>query len=346
MTRYDILMGRNDLNVSFAGLGGTAQLKCDVMLGDTKLDTLLSEHDGKGYTLYDLQELMPSLMIELPVFTNGYAIYENFVQLLALKYYNDNQTQTVTKKIIPQAGVRGFSWVNGFGRFLTIQPTEQKTNFRSTEWLWYLLNYDEPVNNLKLKIEVTTLGKQLILTEVILPGYLQGKLIGLDVSAELVAELVKADVEKPYMESYRVWLEQDGERLSEYRTYYLVPVRAYQVELLVLNSFGVWDSVTLMATQKNSKDFDLQYAENGRSMKLTDAHWFSRYAFGISDLEQCWLTYLQELIISRKVYLRVGSELKAIVCTTKSLDDFYNNRAFDEASLEFREELTVRSVEL
>lgn len=345
MTRYEILFGQNFLDLSFAGLGGTAQLKCDVSIGSAKLDTLVSEHDGTEYVLYDVQDLIPvGDAIALPVFRNGHAVYEGFVKELALKYYNATQSQTVTRKIIAGANVLGFDTIATFGQFLTKQPSVQKTNFRATEWLWFLMNFNEAADTVVLKIELNTKGKQEIVKSNEIAGYLKDKLVCVDVSPELVAS--QFEVEKQYINSYRVWFENAETRVSEYREYHLANSSAYDVELIVLNSFGVWDSINVIAGQKNSKEFDLQYSENRKKVKLEAASWVNKYSFSITDLEQGWLRYLIELIVSKKIYLRDGADLLPIVCTTKNYDDYYNQKVQDEATLEFRAEAIERSVKI
>lgn len=347
MTRYDILFGQNFTDLSFAGLNGAViePLRCDVSLGGKLLDTMLIEHDGDSYMLYDVQDLIPmGDAIAMPVFQNGFAVYDGFVQQLDLKYYTDTRNETVSRKILPGARVSGFDWTGGFGRFLTKQPRVQKTSFRATEWLWFLMNFVENANAVVLKIAIT--GKSGNVTEKAIPiaGYLTDKLLCVDCSAEFVA--ANFEIEKQYIDSYKIWLENDEIRISEVREYYIVNSSAYDVELLVLNSFGVWDMLNVIAGQKNSKEFELQYSENRRKTKLEAATWIDKYALTITDLEQGWLEYLIEIIISRKTYLRDGSELRAIVCTSKNYDDYYNTKVQDEATIEFRGEGVERSVKV
>lgn len=347
MTRYDILFGQNFTDFSFVGINGEviSQMKCDISLAGTKLDTLVSEHDGNNYMLYDVQDLIPKgNTIAMPVFRNGFAVFEDFVQQLDLKYYNSNKSQTVSQKIIPGASVFGYSWTESFGRFLTVQPVVQKTNYQANEWLWFLMNYNESVDSVVLKISLKTAGNQTFVKSVAVDGYLKDKLLCVDVSAEFVAAQFGAEIEKKYIASYTVWLENDGTRISEKREYHIANGSAYDVQLLVLNSFGVWDNVSVTAGQKNSKEFDVQLSENRRKVKLESAGWIDRYSFTITDLEQGWLRYLLEVVISRKVYLRDGAGLTPIVCTTKNYDDFYNTKIQDEATLEFRGENFERSV--
>ncbi|MER0442189.1 hypothetical protein [Emticicia sp. W12TSBA100-4] len=349
MTRYDILMGQNFTDLSFVGINGEviSQMKCDVSLAGTKLDTLLSEHDGNSYMLYDVQDLIPvGDAIAMPVFRNGHAVYNNFVQQLDLRYYNSNKSQTVSRKIIPAASVLGYSWTENFGRFLTVQPVVQKTNYQANEWLWFLMNYNENVDDVVLKISLKSAGNQTFVKSVVVDGYMKDKLLCVDVSPEFVAALFVAEIDKKYIANYTVWLENGSTRISEKREYHLTKGSAYDVQLLVLNSFGLWDTVSVTAGQKNSKEFDVQVSENRRKVKLESAGWIDRYSFTITDLEQGWLKYLLEVIVSRKVYLRDGGELKPIVCTTKNYDDFYNTKIQDEATLEFRGENFNRSVKV
>jgi hypothetical protein len=323
-----------------------SQMKCDVSLAGKKLDTLVSEHDGQNYMLYDVQDLIPvGSPIAMPVFTNGYALYNDFVQKLDLKYYNSNKSETVSKKIIPGAAIKGFNWTSMFGQFLTKQPVVQKTNFQATEWLWFLMNFNEDANDVELKFEAKTAGNTTYLKTVAIDGYLKDKLVCVDVSAEFM--LTQFDeIEKKYLASYSVWFENGGVRISEKREYHIANSSAYDVQMVLLNSFGVWDTVSLTAGQKTSKEFDLQYSENRRKMKLESAAWIDKYSLTLTDLEQGWLKYLIEIIVSRKTYLRDGSELIPIVCTTKNYDDAYNTKVQDEATLEFRGEDVERSVKM
>lgn len=346
MTRYDIVFGQNYLDMAFAGLGDTAQIKCDISLNNTKLDTLLSEHNGTNYMLYDVQDLVPrGEAIALPIFHNGYAIYENFIKTLELKYYNATKSQTISKKIIPNSGVNGYQWTGSIGQFLTKQPIAQKTNFRASEWLWFLMNFNERTENISLKISVKTTGKQVIEKSIALAGNLTDKLICIDISAEFVATTF-GEIDKKYIESYDIWLINGTERISEIREYHIANSSAYDVEMIVLNSFGVWDTLSLVAGQKSTKEIETQYSENRRKVQIEASNWIDKYLFSITDLEQGWLKYLIEIIISRSVFLRNGSELLPIICTTKSYDDAYNTKVQDEANLEFRGQAIERTVKL
>lgn len=348
MTRYDILCGQNFTDLSFVGINGEpiSQMKCDVSLNGVKLDTLISEHDGSNYMLYDVQDLIPKgEPIEIPLFKNGFVIYNDFVKLLSLRYYNSNKSETVTRKIIPGANVKGYSFTNMAAQFLTTQPAVQKTTFQSTEWLWFLMNHTDNINEITLKISLKTAGNQTFVKTTTINQYLKDKLLCVDVSAEFVAAHFP-EVQKKYISYYTVWIEAADTRISEKREYHLTPSSAYDMQLIVLNSFGVWDTVTLTAGQKNSKEFDVQLTSNRRNVRLEDAGWIDKYSLSITDLEQGWLKYLIELIVSKKVYIRKGSELVPIVCTTKNYDDFYNTKVQDEATLEFRGESFERSIKL
>ncbi len=348
MTRYDILMGQNFTDLSFEGINGEviSTMKCDVSLGSTKLDTLLSEHNGKSYMLYDIQDIIPiGEPIALPVFRNGYAVYSNFVQQLTLKYYNANKNQSVMRKIIPSGAVEGYNFLRQANQFLTTQPAVQKTTFQSSEWLWFLCNYNEAVSEITLKIEAHTAGNQVFLKTISIVEYLKDKLLCVDVSPEYVITQV-SEIQKKYLAYYKIWFEIEGVVVSEKREYHLTNSSAYDVQLIVLNSFGVWDTVSCTAGQTNSKEFDMQLSENRRKVKLESAGWIDKYSFSITDLEQGWLKYLTEVIISRKVYLRDGADLVPIVCTTKNYQEFYNTKVQDEATLEFRGEGFERSVKM
>ena len=348
MTRYDILMGQNFTDLGFVGINGEviSQMKCDLSLNGTKLDTLISEHDGNNYMLYDVQDLIPKgEPIAMPIFRNGYAVYEDFVKLLSLKYYNSNKSETVTKKIIPGASIIGYNFMSLIGQFLTTQPAIQKTTFQSTEWLWFLMNYNENLNEATLKFSLKTAGNQTFVKTIVINEYLKDKLICFDCSAEFIAAQFP-EITKKYIASYTVWIEVDESRVSEMREYHLMPSSAYDMQLLVLNSFGVWDTVTVTAGQKSSKEFDVQLTENRRNVRIEDAGWIDKYSFSITDLEQGWLRYLAELIVSRKVYIRNGGNLVPIVCTTKNYDDFYNTKVQDEVTLEFRGESFERSIKM
>ncbi len=348
MTRYDILCGQNFTDLSFVGINGEviSQMKCDISLAGKKLDTLISEHDGNNYMLYDVQDLIPvGKPIAMPVFRNGFAVYNDFVKQLDLKYYNSNKNQTVTKKIIPGASIIGYNWTSHFGQFLTKQPVVQKTNFQATEWLWFFMNFNEATNDVVLKIEAKTAGNTTYLKSVAVDGYLKDKLVCVDVSPEFVSARF-SEVEKKFLASYRIWFENNGVRISEKREYHIGNSSAYDVLMVLLNSFGVWDTVSLTAGQKSSKEFDLQYSENRRQLKLESASWIDKYSLTLTELEQGWLRYLIEIIISKKTYLRDGSELVPIVCTTKNYDDAYNTKVQDEATLEFRGENVERSIQI
>lgn len=143
-----------------------------------------------------------------------------------------------------QWGSRFFSvYLAETRKFLTWQPDNKRITPTQEEYLYFLLNFTPTPSTVKLRVLATfTDATQTLYTPLTLNAIQFGQIVCVPVGAYIIG----ANPAKT-LHSYQVWLSnEDNDRLSEVRTYYLDRrIAAQERYLLFNNSFHTYDTLRL-----------------------------------------------------------------------------------------------------
>jgi hypothetical protein len=349
MNRIDVLFGRNNLSLNHQGFGNEKQIKAKVFLADNLLCTLISEFDGSGFVFRSLEKLLPNSALKLPAFVNNSQFCQNIVQDLRIDFFQENKSDTEEYKVLIGAGVGQKrqsinTLVSHPNKFLTNQPMKKKTSLKSSEWLYFLNNYDDP-KRLYIRIvaklangSTNTRDAFSILDSKfgvyaidISPIYIKNRF-----ATELAGETSIGSEIESYKVQTGIYLANIFFPLSEIREYFITADTSQATHLCFKNSFGVFDNLRLTGGQKKSQELDYNTFENEQTIYTEDVVFYDKLSLQLGEFEQNWLLYLKELPISKMIYLRTGGSYQKLTCTTKSLPFFDSSKPNDETNIEFR----------
>lgn len=357
MTRYDVLLGRNNIIITHAGFNNQNKIKADISLNGGKLVTLVSEFSSSSYKFFDIEKLLPDSSLELPSFVNHFEAYPEAVQFLTFRFYQEQSENTEDYPILLGAGLGkrkqniGFL-TNPVAKFLTHQPANKKTTDQDEEFLYFLNNFDDELANLCVRIAVTFEDDTQQYFDALLIENPAKNLYCFDVSAISVKRLFYEAFEENLelvaktIVAYRVQifnrLEDVGEepfnyvQLSELRYYEIVSNSPKDIYMTFRNSFGTFDNLRLIGNQKQSHINAHNTFETEDGVELADVSFYKKLVVNAGEFEQKWLEYIQELIISKEIYVRTREGYQRLLCTTKEHQYLDTAKANDEAQLEFR----------
>ncbi|HEY1056445.1 MAG TPA: hypothetical protein VGE24_14970 [Emticicia sp.] len=357
MTRYDILLGRNNIIITHAGFNNQQKIKAEVSLNGGRLVTLVSEFANSAYKFYDIEKLLPDSSLELPSFVNNYEAYPEAVQELTFRFFQGQVQNIENYPILLGAGLgkrkQNLSWLtNPLGKFLTHQPANKKTTEQDEEYLYFLNNFNENLANICVRVAAILDDSNIQYFDAILITSPDRQLYSFDVSAVSVRRLFYETFEEneellgKQVVAYRVQvfnrLEEPGDEpynyvpLSEYRYYEIVNYSAKDIYMTFRNSFGVFDTLRLIGNQKQSQVVVHDEFEMDEGVRLADVNFYKKLVVNAGEFEQKWLEYLQELVISKEIYVRTRAGYQRLLCTTKELKFLDTSTPIDEAQLEFR----------
>jgi hypothetical protein len=305
-----------------------------------------------GGTLYLQEVLHAYLKTELPGFDQqtiqinrkGQMPYYNrfFVDPVTANHVKTSETRWAFMGGLPYEDFPGHQFFTGFLHehrlFLTWQPAEKTVETDQREYLYFLLNMEPLPTLVRLKGNITfTDGncEQHSLLEIsgmnafdvlcIPAGHNQLKLDLLAGGREVA--------------TYRLWLENGtGERLSQVRTYHIErKYRRHKRFILFQNSLGRFDTLRCYGAGKSqlSADRNLVGKFTPVDYKRSDGQEFVSAVSGEDVLEVSTgyftsveqMAYLQELLLSEKVYLIGPNDFIPVEVQTKSIlyqvDDEY-----------------------
>lgn len=346
MKRYDILFGRNKLNFTHEGFGNQKQIKAEISLFDSNVATLISEFDGSQYVFYDVQKLLPGSTVKLPSFINNYEINELAVQHLKIKFSQEN-SKPVTEEyqVLLGAGVgtrkQSIKLLTSLpNRFLTNQPTRKKTTIKSQEWLYFLNNYEDTITEIVAKVKVVFDDDSEAEKYILSQKKVKNALYAIDVSyRHIFRETVIP--QGRYIRSYVISLYNKVEpntytQISEEREFQVITPSDSDIHIVFRNSLGTFDPIRLVGNQKQTQEIDYANFENEDGVYTSDVTYNRKISMTLGEFEQNWLNYLQELTISKEIYLRSNGSYQRLVCLTKSLPYFDSGKPTDETNIEFR----------
>lgn len=357
MTRYDVLLGRNNLIITHAGFNNQAKIKADVSLNGGHLVTLVSEFSESSYKFYDIEKLLPGSVIEMPSFVNHVEVYPEAVQFITFRFYQGQLESTEDYPILLGAGLgkrkQNLGWITTpVAKFLTHQPVNKKTTIQDEEFLYFLNNFEETIDTLCVRMSCFLDDNTQHFFDAILIENPEKYLYCFDVSSVSVNRLFFAAFEGneavagKTIKAYRVQVckrdtgtgedPYDYTNLSQIRYYEIVNNSGKDIFLTFRNSFGVFDTLRLVGSQKQSQVVDQSIFETDEGVELSEAGFFRKIVVNAGEFEQNWLEYMQELVISREIYLRTRQGPQRLLCTTKELPYRDDTKIMDEAQFEFR----------
>lgn len=135
--------------------------------------------------------------------------------------------------------------------------------------------------------------------------------------------------------SYKVMMETGtGTTLFRYERNFIITDKHYKQErqLIFRNSLGGYDSVPLTGEREDTSEMDRQdISVGGESDAINQTYQVSSdlrtgYLENYTDYGKEYLSYLQDLLISKEVYLLSGEVPIPVVVTTKKASLFGDNR--------------------
>jgi hypothetical protein len=345
-------MGRNRLTFRHDGFGNTKTIFAEFSLDNEPIATAAADHNGSDYRFEDVQKLLPTYIPELPIFVNSISVTDP-VRELQIKFFQEDKTAFETYKIMLNAGVgraiQGIRKLNTTpALFLSNQPRLRKTSIENEEHIWFVNNFEgnNSVNyvritgtyddnpNLSFTYEIDFVAFLDKIYGFNLLPYLALTRInnGLSLANKTPGDVLQLEVS--------IWngpiANQNAERLTEYIEFEVVEPTDDIIRLKFLNSFGVFETVNLRGTYKLSQELDYLSVESEDEFTNEETSYYQKLTLNIGELEQGYLRFLREILISKSVWIFLDNLENRIVPITKTFNYDDSKAAFDTAQLEFR----------
>ena len=144
-----------------------------------------------------------------------------------------------------------------------------------------------------------------------------------------------------YIKSYTVSLQNKTApnaytQITEEREFEVVTPSDSDIHIVFRNSFSTFDPIRLVGNNKQTQEIEHTNFENEDAVYTSDVAYNRKISMTLGEFEQNWLNYLQELTISKEIYLRSNGNYQRLVCLTKSLPYFDSAKPTDETNIEFR----------
>lgn len=246
-------------------------------------------------------------------------------------------------------------YLKQYRSFLTHQPAVKVICQNQREYLYFLINFAPLPSEVRLRIEVTYNNSVLEWTSThkAIGNLIKNQVLCVPVGLKTlsVPEGMSQDEFLASVKSYRVWLsDHENHRLSEVRTFLIDRKYRKQTRHIIFsNSFNTFDMLRLVGegqstlkTKKttaqvegfyNSDEFEfseLKVISNTGSRELTvSTGYFER------DSKQ-YLKYLDELLLSKQMYLVTDKGYQPLILMTTDLNDSLDQKALVARSFTFQ----------
>jgi hypothetical protein len=341
MTRKPFFFGKNRIHIKSESdiFSNSELLSAEVFLNNASIANLVSEPNPKGHIFYDVDLLLPATEKPLPDFSKKNSV--DIETLLPFDFVFTQPSKTITQKycVLLDGGYSSQVSRADYSRknptpFLTNQPLAKHSTYNSQEYYYLPINIDTPDTELELYLKITLEmpdGTLSAFNYIKIDRVVNMAVYGFNLSPYQV--LSEQEI-MPAGFFFQI-LDQNNNAFSERRYLKIQPATDEDLNLVFKNSFGYWDSLTVQGTQSrkiiNSRD---SINANGTILN-SDSDFHRKIFVNIAELDMRLKHYMQELIISNKIFMLEGDfvELKL---ETNEFEYLNSAELVENATLEFR----------
>lgn len=226
----------------------------------------------------------------------------------------------------------------GKKRFVSTSPAEKITDIKAKEYLYYLMNYDEVPETLKLHVEVifedkTLQPKGFDVAEI--TGLKPYELVLFNVSPENILNSINED--RPIRE-YIITVTAGNTVISEAKSYILdYQTQEQTINLLFRNQLGVFETARFTAERDEFVEFSIDSFEANNQTIDYYSESVTKLNLRTGYLQKGWLQYLvEELTASKEIYWLKGKQRIRLAHTGKNLKIYDPKVIQESATFEFK----------
>lgn len=340
MTRKPFFFGKNKIDIkSESSIFDTnVALQADVLLNNASIAKLVAEA-GLGHKFYDVDLLLPDPEKPLPDFSRKMSVDIDTLKTFDFTFTQPNKTITQKYCVLLSSGYSSNVYRSDLSLktptpFLTNQPIAKHTGANSNEYFFLPINIDNPSPSLNLYLKITM---EMADGSLVSFNYLKiEKVINMSVYGfNLSPYQILADQTIQPVGYYFQILDHENNAFSERRYLKIEPSRDEDFNIVLKNSYGFWDCLTIPGTQsrkiKNNRDSIL--ADNKMISGPADFH--RAIYLNLAELDTRLKNYFQEIIISDKIFMLEGDFIE-IKIETQDFEYLNTADIVESATLEFR----------
>jgi hypothetical protein len=307
MNRKKFFLGNNTIDIIHNSGAITEKMTAEIKLNGNALVEVAAQYN-EGFTFFDMQTLLPEYVYPYPDFESFVQSNVDAISMLSLDYSQESGYTGYEEFLLLLNAGRSQAKSHGMDYslrdpipFLTNQPNFKTSTKFTPQWYFLPLNFHTETPR-ELHLIATALNEAGTITTVVLHTINvvnTNIVLGIDVSPYRVLDLLPNDTVAYYFQVY----DENNDVVSEARYIRIIADNEEDFTMVYRNSFGVWDTYTFQGSQSRMISNEQSTISNRTQIVVEENTYQRAIKLKVSGIDVRWLTYFQELILSKEIYL-------------------------------------------